>query len=109
MNKFTTNEFSEDTAAAAAYDAEREYHAWLDSLEADDRLAMEVEAFEWEELHSELDEHDMRVAEVKAEDLARAQADWEAAQDQGHEWDDYDDPIDLYGAEWENYAIREWD
>ena len=28
--------------------------------------------------------------------------------DQGHDWDDYD-PVDLYGAEWDNHAVREWD
>ncbi len=25
-----------------------------------------------------------------------------------HDWDDYD-PVDLYGAEWDNHAVREWD
>ena len=23
--------------------------------------------------------------------------------------DQYDDDVDLYGAEWENHAVREWD
>jgi hypothetical protein len=40
-----------------------------------------------------------RTIELDAEDLARAQADWEAAEDQGHDWNDYDDPIDLYGED----------
>ena len=97
MNKFTTNEFSEDTAAAAAYDAQHEYHAWLDAQEADDLLSLEAT----DEILDEI--------EISAEDLARGQAEWEAACDQGHDWDDFDDPIDLYGAEWENYSIREWD
>jgi hypothetical protein len=40
-----------------------------------------------------------RTIELDAEDLARAQADWEAAEDQGHDWNDYDDPIDFYGED----------
>jgi hypothetical protein len=34
-----------------------------------------------------------RTIELDAEDLARAQADWEAAEDQGHDWNDYDDRL----------------
>ena len=97
MNKFNTHQFAEESAAAAAYDAQHEYHAWLDAQEADDLLSLEA-------TNEILDE-----IEISAEDLARGQAEWEAACDQGHDWDDYDDPIDLYGAEWENYSIREWD
>ena len=62
-------------------------------------------------------------ARINERDLRVAQADWEAEQreasrdeqayhnacDQGHDWDDYDDPVDLYGAEWDNHAVREWD
>ena len=61
-------------------------------------------------------------ARINERDLRVAQADWEAEQreasrdeqayhnacDQGHDWDDYD-PVDLYGAEWDNHAVREWD
>ena len=33
----------------------------------------------------------------------------------GNTWEEseveeyYDDPVDLYGGEWENHAVREWD
>ena len=61
-------------------------------------------------------------ARINERDLRVAQADWETEQreasrdeqayhnacDQGHDWDDYD-PVDLYGAEWDNHAVREWD
>ena len=61
-------------------------------------------------------------ARINERDLRVAQADWEAEQreasrdeqayhnacDQGLDWDDYD-PVDLYGAEWDNHAVREWD
>jgi hypothetical protein len=61
-------------------------------------------------------------ARINERDLRVAQADWEAEQrevsrdeqayhnacDQGHDWDDYD-PVDLYGGEWDNHAVREWD
>ena len=61
-------------------------------------------------------------ARINERDLRVAQADWEAEQreasrdeqayhnacDQGHDWDDYA-PVDLYGAEWDNHAVREWD
>ena len=49
-----------------------------------------------------------RTIELDAEDLARAQGDWEAAADQGHDWNDYDE-IDLYGADWDSFAVRDWD
>ena len=45
---------------------------------------------------------------LDAEDLARAQGDLEAAADQGHDWNDYDE-IDLYGADWDSFAVRDWD
>lgn len=52
-------------------------------------------------------------ARINERDLRVAQADWEAEQreasrdeqayhnacDQGHDWDDYDDPVNLYGED----------
>ena len=62
MNKFNTNQFSEESAAAAAYDAQHEYHAWLDAQEADDLLSLEAT----DEILDEI--------EISAEDLARGHA-----------------------------------
>ena len=60
----------------------------------------------------ELDEHDLRVAQAEWEaeqrETSRDEQAYHNACDQGHDWDDYD-PVDLYGAEWDNHAVREWD
>ena len=60
----------------------------------------------------ELDEHDLRVAQAEWEtaqrEASRDEQAYHNACDQGHDWDDYD-PVDLYGAEWDNHAVREWD
>lgn len=93
---------SDELAACAEYEAlsifehhrrameaaENRTHT-AEELEMCERAIEAEEAYEWEELDEEL----------SAEDLAKAQADWEAAEDQGHDWNDYDDPIDLYGED----------
>ena len=54
---------------------------------------------------------------------AICEADWVAAQEElemedaideanaemMEEIDEWNEPVDLYGAEWENHAVREWD
>ena len=63
MNKFNTNQFSEESAAAAAYDAQHEYHAWLDAQEADDLLSLEAT----DEILDEIDD----LLEENAEEFVR--------------------------------------
>ena len=51
-----------------------------------------------------------RINEVAQQrEVSRDEQAYHNACDQGHDWDDYDDPVDLYGAEWDNHAVREWD
>ena len=74
-----------------------------EELEMYERLIEDEEGYEWEEVesddgHCELYEDELD-GQLSAQDLAKAQADWEAACDQGHDWNDYDDPIDLYGED----------
>jgi len=47
-------------------------------------------------------ETDDAIAEANAEMV-------EELEEWGDDGDYYADPIDLYGAEWENHAVREWD
>jgi hypothetical protein len=47
-------------------------------------------------------------APVAEREVSRDEQAYHNACDQGHDWDDYD-PVDLYGAEWDNHAVREWD
>ena len=56
-----------------------------------------IDHAEWEEMQEEL-------AEIDA--IAAAEEAWWESVDAD---DDYCDPVDLYGAEWENDAVREWD
>ena len=50
-----------------------------------------------------------RINEVAQQrEVSRDEQAYHNACDQGHDWDDYD-PVDLYGAEWDNHAVREWD
>ena len=57
-----------------------------------------IDHAEWEEMQEEL-------AEIDA--IAAAEDVWWESVDADEEY--YSDPVDLYGAEWENNAVREWD
>ncbi len=61
-------------------------------------------AADWAEYHKWLE-----AVEAAASSITREEQSHINACEQGHDWDDYDDPIDLYGAEYENHAIRAWD
>ena len=57
-----------------------------------------IDYAEWEEMQEEL-------AEIDA--IAAAEDVWWESVDEDEEY--YSDPVDLYGADWENDAVREWD
>ena len=107
MDKFTSNQFSEETTAAYLYELEEAHRqeeqelaeiaqAQWEAFEADHESEYEWtdEAIEWEEgMHpdelydyNELDEHDLRVA----------LAEWEAEQDVPFGFMAHDDP-DYWG------------
>lgn len=87
FSKFDTNIQSDELAYHEPTQADREeYQAWLE----------EQEAAEPELPLMDFDPH---------LDFYR---DMEEAYDEYDEYEEYDEH-DLYGAEWENYAVREWD
>ena len=51
---------------------------------------------------------EQRAPVAQKREISRDEQAYHNACDQGHDWDDYD-PVDLYGAEWDNHAVREWD
>ena len=84
FSKFDTNIQSEELVSHEPTQADwDEYQAWLEEQEAEEPL-------------STFDPH---------LDFYR---DMEEAYDDYDEYEEYDER-DLYGAEWENYAVREWD
>jgi len=94
FSKFDTDIQSEELAPVEPTQADwEEYHAWLE----------EQEAAEPELEPSGFDPHRDFYAEMEDEDPSEyPQEPWD---------DDYTeyDPVDMYAAEWENYAVREWD
>ena len=51
---------------------------------------------------------EQRAPVAQEREVSRDEQAYHNACDQGHDWDDYD-PVDLYGAEWDNHAVRGWD
>ena len=85
FSKFDINIQSDELASYEPTQADwEEFAAWADEQDAIEELAA---------LEDELYEHDPN---------PYPQEPWE---------DDYSDldPVDMYGAEWENYALRDWD
>ena len=90
FSKFDTNIQSDELAAVEPTQADwQEYQEWLESQEA-------------AEPELELMEFDPHL------DFYR---DMEEAYEEYEEYDEYENynERDLYGAEWENYALRDWD
>ena len=94
FSKFDTNIQSDELASHEPTQADREeYQAWLE----------EQEAAEPELPLMDFDPHRDFYAEMEDEDPSEyPQEPWD------DDYSDYD-PVDMYAAEWENYAIREWD
>ena len=66
---------------------------FTNQIQSDELAASEPTQADWEEYNAWLEEQE-----------AEAYRDLDDMYD-----DEYADPADLYGAEWENYALREWD
>ena len=94
FSKFDTNIQSEELAPVEPAQADwEEYHAWLE----------EQEAAEPELPPMDFDPHRDFYAEMEDEDPNQyPQEPWD------DDYSDYD-PVDMYAAEWENYALRDWD
>ena len=89
FSKFDANIQSDELSAADLYEAQAAWEA--DQADHEVEYEWTEEAIAWEEgMHPDnLYDDDPYDGEM-----------WE---------DTYDDPIDLYGAEWDNHAVREWD
>jgi len=93
FSKFDTNIQSEELAPVEPTQADwEEYHAWLE----------EQEAAEPELEPSGFDPHRDFYAEMDEDPNLYPQEPWD------DDYSDYD-PVDMYAAEWENYALRDWD
>ena len=94
FSKFDTDIQSEELAPVEPTQADwEEYHAWLE----------EQEAAEPELPPMDFDPHRDFYAEMEDEDPSEyPQEPWD------DDYSDYD-PVDMYAAEWENYALRDWD
>ena len=94
FSKFDINIQSEELAPVEPTQADwEEYHAWLE----------EQEAAEPELELSSFDPHRDFYAGMEDEDPSEyPQEPWD------DDYSDYD-PVDMYAAEWENYALRDWD
>ena len=94
FSKFDTNIQSDELAPVEPTQADwEEYHAWLE----------EQEAAEPELEPSGFDPHRDFYAGMEDEDPSEyPQEPWD------DDYTDYD-PVDMYAAEWENYAMRDWD
>jgi hypothetical protein len=87
-------------------------------LSSDEVTPVEPMQADWEEYHAWLEEQEAGEPDPSPEDwnafdghldfYADCEEAYDNACDQGHDWDDYDE-ADLYGAECENFAVREWD
>ncbi len=92
FSKFDTDIQSEELAPVEPTQADwEEYHAWLE----------EQEAAEPELPPMDFDPHRDFYAEMDDEDPSEyPQEPWD------DDYTDYD-PVDMYAAEWENYALRD--
>ena len=94
FSKFDVQLSSDEVTPVEPMQADwEEYHAWLE----------EQEAAEPELEPSGFDPHRDFYAEMEDEDPSEyPQEPWD------DDYTDYD-PVDMYAAEWENYALRDWD
>ena len=82
-----------------------------DHIMSDELVSHEPTQADWEEYHAWLEEQEAAEPELEPSgfdphlDFYR---DMEEAYDDYDEYEEYDER-DLYGAEWENYAMRDWD
>ena len=97
FSKFDINIQSEELAPVEPTQADwEEYHAWLEEQEAAEPLP------EPEPELSDFDPHRDFYAEMDEDPSLYPQEPWD------DDYSDYD-PVDMYAAEWENYALRDWD
>ena len=81
-----------------------------DHIQSDELAAVEPTQADWDEYQAWLEEQEAAEPEPELSDF---DPHLDFYRDMEEAYDDYDeyeyDERDLYGAEWENYAVREWD
>ncbi len=96
FSKFDDHISSEELVSYEPTQADwEEYSAWLEEQEAGEP---EPSPEDWNAFDGHLDFY----AEDADDPNPYPQEPWE------DDYTDYD-PVDMYGAEWENYALRDWD
>ena len=98
FSKFDANIQCDETTAYEPTSADwAEYSEWVQEIEAAEDQAEPIDEFELE-FDGEFDD-DLELDDYGVEFPSEP---WD---------DDYsgDDPVDMYAAEWENYALRDWD
>ena len=108
FSKFDTSIQSDELASYEPTQADwDEYSAWLDEQEAGEEFQLSApegwDAIEADDSIGELDTLDGFDDELEAlYGVEYPSEPWD---------DDYSDidPVDMYAAEWENYALRDWD
>ena len=73
-----------------------------DHIMSDELVSHEPTQADWDEYHAWLEEQEALDEPYDADPNPYPQEPWE------DDYSDYD-PVDMYGAEWENYALRDWD
>ena len=73
-----------------------------DHIQSDELASYEPTQADLEEYNAFLEEQEALDEPYDADPNPYPQEPWE------DDYTDYD-PVDMYGAEWENYALRDWD
>ena len=73
-----------------------------DHIQSDELASYEPTQADWEEYNAFLEEQEALDEPYDNDPNPYPQEPWE------DDYTDYD-PVDMYGAEWENYALRDWD
>ena len=93
FSKFDTNIQSDELAAVEPTQADwQEYQEWLESQDAEEPELEPMDFDPHRDFYAEMDEDPSLYPQEPGDD----------------DYSDYD-PVDMYAAEWENYALRDWD
>ena len=110
FSKFDTNIQSDELTSYEPTAADwEEYNAWLEEQEAPMPLP---EDFQLTAPEGWDDDADDSIGELDTIDWPTLMEDEDPSLYPQEPWDDdYSDydPVDMYAAEWENYALRDWD
>ena len=84
------------------------------NIQSDELAPVEPTQADWEEYHAWLEEQEAAEPELELSSFDPHLDFYRDMEEAYEEYEEYDEcenynERDLYGAEWENYAVREWD